>query len=100
MATDYTLTLKEREQTKVHYSDLAPSLQEIIDGKVDQTLVDDLNKKLTDYEKAINGMVLTAGTSFPSNPTNNKNVHLNLTNRVLYVYTSSTWKPAVMIPQD
>lgn len=97
---DYSLTLKEREQTKIHYSDLAPSLQAIIDGKVDQSLIDEMHRKLSDYEKAINGMVLTAGTSFPSNPKNNKNVHLNLNNRVLYIYTSSAWKPAVMIPQN
>ena len=45
-------------------------------------------------------MKLTIGTTYPSNPVNNKNIHLNLSNRVLYIYTNSAWKPAAMIPQN
>ena len=54
---------------------------------------------MTEYRKFMNGMILTIGSSFPTHPTNNKNVHLNLSNKVLYVYTSSTWRPVTMIPQ-
>ena len=99
MSTNYSFTKPEKEQNKIQYSDLAPSLQAIIDGKVDSTLVQALNKALDDFIRFNNGMVITIGTSYPSSPTNNKNLHLNLSNRVVYVYTSSTWKPVAMIPQ-
>ena len=97
---DFKLTSEEKEKSKLQYSDLAPSLQEIIDGKVDLSALQALERRLDAYSTFMNGMKLTIGTSYPSNPVNNKNVHLNLSNRVLYIYTSSAWKPAVMIPQS
>lgn len=99
MANNYSFTRPEKEQNKIQYSDLAPSLQEIIDGKVDLSLVQALDKALDDFIRFTNGIVVTIGSSYPSNPTNNKNLHLNLSNRVIYIYTSSAWKPVAMIPQ-
>lgn len=99
MATNYSFTRPEKEQNKIQYSDLSPSLQAIIDGKVDLTAVQALSKALDDFIRFTNGIVVTIGTSFPANPTNNKHVHLNPSNRVIYLYTSSAWKPVVMIPQ-
>lgn len=97
--SDYTSTDKEKEQYKIQYSDLSPSLQAIIDGKVDKKDIDSLSKQMDSFMNKMGGMVLTIGTSYPSSPKNNKNIHLNLSNRVLYAYTSSAWKPIAMIPQ-
>ena len=96
---NYSLSEKDKEQWKLQYSDLSESLQNLIDSKVDKTSITSLSKAMTEYRKFMNGMILTIGSSFPAHPTNNKNVHLNLSNKVLYVYTSSTWRPVTMIPQ-
>ena len=100
MATNYSFTNPEKEQNKIQYSDLSPSLQSIIDGKVNLTDVQALSKLLDDFSRFKNGIVVTIGTSFPANPINNKYIHLNPSNRVIYLYSSSAWKPVVMIPQD
>ena len=67
--------------------------------KVDKKDLDALSKIMDEYLRKMNGMIFSMGTSFPSNPKNGKNIHLNLNNRVLYAYTSSAWKPVVMIPK-
>lgn len=97
--SDYSLKLSDKEQWKLQFSDLSPSLQAVLNSKVDKSVLDDLEKRIEAYKKFINGMVLTIGTTFPSNPTNNKNVFLNSSNRVLYIYTASTWRAVTMIPQ-
>lgn len=97
---DYVDTDKDKEQYKIQFSDLSPSLQEIINQKVDKKDLDSLLKSMNSFMNKINGMILTMGTSFPSNPKNNKNIHLNTSNKVLYAYTSSAWKPVVMIPKS
>ncbi len=99
MASTYSLDKTAKERTKIQYSDLSPSLQNIIDGKVDLSLVNAMSKAIDDFDNGRNRMIVTIGSSFPSNPVNNKNIHLNLSNRVIYVYTSSSWKPTAMIPQ-
>ena len=99
MASTYSLSKTDKEKTKIQYSDLSPSLQAIIDSKVDSIKINELSDAIDKFNANRNRMVLTIGTSFPSNPTNNKNIHLNISNRVLYAYTNSSWKPTVMIPQ-
>ena len=98
MATSFSLSRLQRERYRIQFSDLAPSLQAIINGKVDKSMIDELSKKMDSYKIRQEGMVLSIGTTFPTNPVANKNVHINSSNRIVYFYTSSGWKSTTMEP--
>ena len=95
-----TSSFKEKEQSKIQFSDLSTSLQEIINGKVDRDTLNNFSQEMADYKRSNKLMMVTIGSSYPDNPTNNKNLHLNLTDRVLYVYTNQSWRPVCMIPKN
>ncbi|MBR2248200.1 MAG: hypothetical protein IJ880_14465 [Bacilli bacterium] len=94
------LSTKEKERLKLQFCDLSPSLQDILNNKLNKSELDKFSKELDDFKKFMNGMKLTIGSSYPTNPINNKNLHLNLTDRVLYVYTNRSWRPVCMIPKN
>lgn len=98
MATSFSLSKLQRERYRIQFSDLAPSLQALINNKADKSLLDELSKQMDLYKARQDGMVLSIGTSFPTNPTVNKNVHINSSNRIVYFYTSSGWLPTTMEP--
>ena len=95
-----TSSFKEKEQSKIQFSDLSPSLQKIINGKVDRDTLNNFSKEMADYKRSNKLMMVTIGSVYPTNPINNKNLHLNLANRVLYVYTNQSWRPVCMIPKN
>ena len=95
-----TSSFKEKEQSKIQFSDLSPSLQKIINGKVDRDTLNNFSQEMAGYKISNKLMMVTIGSVYPTNPINNKNLHLNLTNRVLYVYTNQSWRPVCMIPKN
>ena len=95
-----TSSFKEKEQSKIQLSDLSTSLQEIINGKVDRDTLNNFSQEMADFKRSNKLMMVTIGSLYPDNPTNNKNLHLNLTDRVLYVYTNQSWRPVCMIPKN
>lgn len=97
---NYTLSTEKKEDYKIQYSDLAPSLQELLDSKVDKELLTKMSTDIEAFKTKYNEMVVTEGSSFPSNPTNSKNMHLNTSNRMVYAYIGSAWKPVCMIPNN
>ena len=95
-----TSSFKEKEQSKIQFSDLSPSLQKIINGKVDRDTLNNFSQEMAGYKISNKLMMVTIGSTYPTDPINNKNLHLNLTNRVLYVYTNQSWRPVCMIPKN
>jgi hypothetical protein len=96
---DYTMDNTDKEKYRLQYSDLAPSLQELLDSKLDRPDLEKLNTDIVNYSKRMDGVVVTEDSSFPSNPRANKNVHLSTTNRLVYIYNGTGWFPVAMIPK-
>ena len=96
---DYTLSSIEKEKYRLQYSDLAPSLQKLLDSKLDRPDLEKLDTDIDNYTKRTDGVVVTEDSSFPSNPRANKNVHLSTSNRLVYIYNGTGWSPVAMIPK-
>ena len=102
---DYTMDNTDKEKYRLQYSDLAPSLQDLINSKVDRPDLTNLNIDITNYSRRTEGIVVTEDSTFPENPTAYKNMHLSTTNRVVYVYVYGNdyenlgWYPVAMIPK-
>lgn len=47
---------------------------------------------IADSAKSVNGVSLTIGPTFPSNPANNKNMHYHTTKFNLYFYVNGEWR--------
>ena len=95
---DYTMSSTDKEKYRLQYSDLAPSLQKLIDSKLDRPDLEKLDTDINNYSKRMDGVVVTEDSSFPSNPITNKNVHLSTTNRLVYIYNGTGWSPVAMLP--
>jgi hypothetical protein len=68
-------------EDKITYNELAPSLQELLNGKASK---EDLNVLI----KLINGIRLTVGTAAPTAPINNKEIWINTSTNLIMRYNN------------
>ena len=76
---------------RIEYTDIAPTLQRIIDDKINNDRYLSA-KTLYEHIKERSGdMKITSGFSRPSDPRNNLNFHLNATDSVLEAFIDGRW---------
>lgn len=77
-----------REIKDPTYSDLAPSLQAIFDGRLTNAKHEAAKLQVKDLEDRLGGVTTTIGISRPSSPLPEKNIHLNENTNIIEYYTA------------
>lgn len=83
--------MADKEILKMCYSDLAPSLQQLIDGKVADNIYQVMKTKVLDIESRMNGITVTIGNIRPTSVVECKNLNLDTQINIPETYHDGAW---------
>lgn len=78
----------DREIKDPKYSDLAPSLQAIFDGRLTNAKHEAAKLQVKDLEDRLGGVTVTIGITKPPSPLPSQNIHLNENTNIIEYYNS------------
>lgn len=81
----------DKERYRIKYSDIAPTLQRIIDDRISNDRYLSARNLYNHIKDRSGDMKITVGFSRPDNPQNNLNFHLNTADKIPEAFIDGQW---------